>query len=132
MKRLFLILLLATSVVLYNACGPFEFPGYDEGGDGDNTEEPTPTPNPDPTPKPDPTPDPKPDDKLVTATLTYDAIANGTYNAVMTLSAEGVLNLTAQPSATYSAVKAYVMDSDGDPARGCELMTTSDGTTQQC
>ena len=72
MKRLFLILLLATSVVLYNACGPFEFPGYDEGGDGDNTEESTPTPNPDPTPKPDPTPDPKPDDKLVTATLTYD------------------------------------------------------------
>ena len=70
MKRLFLILLLATSVVLYNACGPFEFPGYDEGGDGDNTEESTPTPNPDPTPKPDPTPDPKPES--VTATLTYD------------------------------------------------------------
>ena len=73
MKRLFLILLLATSVVLYNACGPFEFPGYDEGGDGDNTEESTPTPNPDPTPKPDPTPDPKPES--VTATLTYSECA---------------------------------------------------------
>ena len=66
MKRLFLTLLLALSVVLYNACGPFELPD-DDNGSGDNTEESTPDPT------PTPTPDPKPES--VTATLTYSECA---------------------------------------------------------